>query len=779
MIGPPLKTPSAQVLRDIVSISQGQLKALFMPPSVAEQLLQELDGLALFRGIDFLCYAGGPLSQNAGDLLSGVTGLCQYYGSTETFQVQQLVPHPRDWAYMEWHPQSKIQMQPYSMENNVYELVVIPDESTAVYHIYPDLREYRTKDLFEQHPTKEKLWRFYGKTDDIIVLSNGQKVNPIPMEASLQANPMITRALVLGQGKPQVALLVELQHERQEEPAMFITDNLWTLIDRVNAQFPAHSRITRSKIIIGNSDKPLTCSAKGTILRKATAAAYENEVNLLYETELIKCASSISNLEKIRDQASIKDLVKASVGSLLPEMEFLGHEDLYSSGLDSLKTVELIQILQERLSNLTNEPPSFPNDFVYRNSTIDALSSALCRFLDISPESPTDMPTSPFSVAAMIEKYTADLGSGITVILTGSSGSLGSYILYELLHEPRITKIYCLDRSLHVKEKLMETYAGRYEDLSCINDTKVVFTQVDLTQKQFGLSISEFNELLHQTDIVIHNAWMVDFNMRLQSFEPLIQGVRSLIDFSIQSDRHSRIVFVSSVSSVQNASTQKVPQTFIEESILDDIDIASGTGYGESKYVAERILAIAHEMRQVPVSILRVGQIAGPIRTCGVWPSREWVPSLIQTSKTLSLLPEIDRAIDWIPIDTMAKVVLDISLSTNVHGLQVYNLINPSTTPWKTFLNPLHHELGLHVKVVPLVEWVGELERHDANDVAKRTFMPALKFLPFFRSIESATNEKHFITHNAVASSKTMAELGPVSEEWVMSWVQQLKCTWV
>lgn len=36
-----------------------------------------------------------------------------------------------------------------------------------------DIRGYSTSDLFELHPTKKGLWRVAGRTDDVIVLSNG------------------------------------------------------------------------------------------------------------------------------------------------------------------------------------------------------------------------------------------------------------------------------------------------------------------------------------------------------------------------------------------------------------------------------------------------------------------------------------------------------------------------------------------------------------------------------------------------------------------------------
>ena len=38
---------------------------------------------------------------------------------------------------------------------------------------------YATSDLLESHPTKPGLWKVYGRVDDQIVLSNGEKVRKI------------------------------------------------------------------------------------------------------------------------------------------------------------------------------------------------------------------------------------------------------------------------------------------------------------------------------------------------------------------------------------------------------------------------------------------------------------------------------------------------------------------------------------------------------------------------------------------------------------------------
>ena len=107
-------------------------------------------------------------------------------------------------------------------------------------------------------------------------------------------------------------------------------------------------------------------------------------------------------------------------------------------------------------------------------------------------------------------------------------------------------------------------------------------------------------------------------------------------------------------------------------------------GYGESKHVAERILAAAHARSGVPISVLRVGQIAGStLRAIASWPAQEWAPALVQTSKALRVVPGgggVLPPVDWIPVNKVAAIVVEILLADHRgsgSGTGFYNLVHP------------------------------------------------------------------------------------------------------
>lgn len=128
VLEPPLQLPSGELLEAI--IKSQPLEALYIPSAIAEQLLQEPDSSDIFKQLDFLCYTGAPFSPTACQKLSSATELVSLYGSAEAFQVPQLVPDKEDWAYMEWNPNFKLEMQPSDDEYGVYELLPFTEETT-------------------------------------------------------------------------------------------------------------------------------------------------------------------------------------------------------------------------------------------------------------------------------------------------------------------------------------------------------------------------------------------------------------------------------------------------------------------------------------------------------------------------------------------------------------------------------------------------------------------------------------------------------------------------
>ena len=219
---------------------------------------------------------------------------------------------------------------------------MISDESTVdvsgLNHNYPEVKAWRTKDLFKPHPTKPNLWRFHGRIDDIIALSNGEKFNPVSMEVLLQGHPLIKGALVLGQGRAQAALLLESQLGIPNR-ASFLTD-VWPLVEQAGLLVPGYGQIVPSKIALAIEEKPFQRAAKGTILRRLTERGYQVEIEALYKSDEDKLSIQTDLTPPFALEA-VKQFVCGSITAFFREYDVGDNDDLFSSGLDSLKAVAI------------------------------------------------------------------------------------------------------------------------------------------------------------------------------------------------------------------------------------------------------------------------------------------------------------------------------------------------------------------------------------------------------------------------------------------------------
>jgi thioester reductase-like protein len=149
-----------------------------------------------------------------------------------------------------------------------------------------------------------------------------------------------------------------------------------------------------------------------------------------------------------------------------------------------------------------------------------------------------------------------------------------------------------------------------------------------MSKDNLGLAKSDYAKLVETATHVMHTQWQVDFNVQLASFEPHIRGVRQLVEFGLDARRRGRQVrlfFTSSVAVANKAQST----TLIPEEKIDRYEMA-GSGYGESKLVAETVLLEAGVKAGLDVTVARVGQIAGPVLRSkrGQWNKKEWFPSV-------------------------------------------------------------------------------------------------------------------------------------------------------
>ncbi|KAJ5650094.1 uncharacterized protein N7484_003817 [Penicillium longicatenatum] len=760
------------------------------PPSLLEDMSHSKEALECFKGLKSIGFGGAPLAPETGDRIRQCTQLIPVIGTSEIGWIAAMVPQDReDWSYFEFNDSYGVEMQ--NVGEGLYEMVIRRNPKSralqGIFHTFPDLELYRTKDAYNQHPTKPYLWKFNGRIDDVIVLSNGEKFNPTTMETIIEGHALIAKAIVVGQSRFQAGLLVEPNAGVPEMDTKTFVQEIWPTVQAANQTIAAHGRVMKSRIGIAPRGKSFERTPKGSVQRRSVLRNFENEINQIYQSGLEEDLDSL--LPESLDRASVLNYTREIISQILEKPDVSINQDLYSLGLDSLMTMQVAKVLQRGVEHLQKKvkPGSINPQTIYSNPTVELLAGVISNIVE--GRSQETVPRDE-RIQKMVEKYTNDLpeadhkvptlsASPSTVILTGSTGSLGTYLLHNLLENPAISKVYCLNRS-----GAEERQKKGLEDKGLLvnaNDwvSKVEFLQASFGEAHFGLSEDKYEELLGSVDTVIHNAWKVDFNHSLESFEEThIKGVRNFVDFSLNSKYKAHIHFVSSISTV-GAFTPEMGSV-VPETPMENSSVVLPQGYGESKHVAERICLEASRRSQIPTSVYRVGQIAGPTTVRGQWNSHEWLPTIIATSKAMGKIPSRLGAmpVDWVPVDTLASIMTDIIDAR--HGDQselphaVFHLTNYKTATWSSFIPAIQQKYN--VEPVEFSAWVAELESIQNPSTAEVAEKPALKLLSFYRGLVDETKAAMSVAldvQKTKEASKTMNSLQPISASLMSNWLKQ------
>jgi thioester reductase-like protein len=203
-------------------------------------------------------------------------------------------------------------------------------------------------------------------------------------------------------------------------------------------------------------------------------------------------------------------------------------------------------------------------------------------------------------------------------------------------------------------------------------------------------------------------------------------------------------------------------QPLLPEEPAWDLASATDNGYGQSKCIAEQLLAHAHEQLGVRVAIVRAGLIGGPSTGLGLlsWPIQGSLYVVIRTSQRLGIWPTQVNALDWIPVDALAKGIAAITDTDPAsHTLRVYNMMHPDPAPWALLYRTLKNRFGLSAREVSLPAWLDSLN--------PETF----KMHAFYRKAGMGREQASMTFHNQNALC-LLPRIERITEQMMTSWLQ-------
>ncbi|KAK1834999.1 hypothetical protein QBC39DRAFT_299879 [Podospora conica] len=763
-----------------LAMSISKATCLAASPSILKEISRIPAFLRVLPRLECVFYGGAPLDEECGNAIAAKTRLYNCLGSTEAGGLPSLIPvDGEDWPYFEWISESGVMMVPVECSTpGLAEMVIARHPSRTAAHNYQfvfhnlnsDVSEWRTNDLFSPHPNKPNLWKHVGRKDDMVKLINGVIVNPVAIEKLVERCPTVISALVFGTGRFHLGLLIERTQPTTAEDDRALFGKLSSFLE------PGHAQVPHFMISLAKPEKPFRRTAKGTVVRRLTEMDYEEEIAELYDNETPEyCPAEIELI--------LTPIVREVVRTIFCLAGIALDDDIFRlPGADSMRIIYLARQISASTKIRTSP------QLLYSYPTVQRLS----RHLSKRPRkksahyeaartnwcSAVDAISREQSMSAMIHEYTESAvralkedkrlpfppprasppgpESSYKVVLVGSTGSLGTYILDALLRHSRVESIWCLNWSPESRKSQIASFQQRHFNTHqlLVSDSRVVFLTVDLALDMLGLDEVGYGALAHNLGslgVVIHCCWPVNFSMPLPFFTNAIQGVANVAKLVAQTG--STMVFISSLASCMNyAEIRRDPSSsggnntvVVPEEFDPDHSMPAKLGYGESEHVAECLLSNLARRCSIKTVILRVGQLAGSTEEGHVWHRRgklhHYLPRMGMIP--MSLPPRCDL-LQWIPVNKAGEIIASIvnTLATGPPAEKtdplVLHIANPHPVPWSTIAKAVQAlNDGDRIRGVKYQEWLQELKYRvfSHQDPYHPPTIPAYFLLEFFEDM--------------------------------------------
>ncbi|CAN8103172.1 unnamed protein product [Discula destructiva] len=663
-------------------------------------------------------------------------------------------------------------------------------------------------------------WKFIARQGDIIVLVNGENADPTPTENAVMLEPTVQMVVAFGAGHERPGLLVIPSEKAAGMSREEVIRSIQPALERANKLAADYAKISVDDIIVKPVGTEYPQTAKMTLQRPVLNALFAKDIEAHYAAR--ERANPDVELSEDDVRAAVRRIVETEFkdrvgGACAVEdgeetVHFDDDTDFFSLGMDSLQS----SLVRRRLLQAIPLPAEvkLATNVVFEHPTVKLLSEHLeslrkqCEF-GVNGSSITTRDPETIS-KAMVQKYSKMVTSSLpsssaslaatkngssgqvivssfsapeshegpqtqpssSQVLTGATGYIGAQLLNNLLKRSDVSLVYCLvrTRQLHDHNAAAQRVHTALDSsrlsssLTGAHLAKLRALSADLAAADLGLEPEEYGDISSALTSVIHNAWAVNFNMSLESFEPNVASVAHLLNLARAGSQPTTFVFISSVASVSGAAattTVRRSKSPVEERLYSWTDAAPFRGYGQSKWVGEQVCAAAaeaphsHAVGLGSVRVLRVGQVSGDTQQ-GVWNPAEAIPAMVQSALAIGALPRMAdpqrNVLRWLPSDTTAAVIVELTrleLERRGEPLAVFHVASPHTLRWNEDVLPAMEGAGVEFRAVPQQEWVQMLSESDKNVETN----PSYKLIEHFRQTygtprqESSTkgkgSEKH------------------------------------
>jgi L-aminoadipate-semialdehyde dehydrogenase len=251
--------------------------------------------------------------------------------------------------------------------------------------------------------------------------------------------------------------------------------------------------------------------------------------------------------------------------------------------------------------------------------------------------------------------------------------------------------------------------------------TRIVCVTGNLGDPRLGLPEATWDKLAQEVNVVIHNGALVHWVYPYSNLKPAnVQGTLDILAFCA-TGIPKRLSFVSSTSVLDNPHFVKLSADSVAKggkgvTEADDLSGSAtglGTGYGQSKWVAEYLVRAAGA-RGLRGTIIRSGYVTGD-KTSGVTNTDDFLTRMAKGCIQLGCRPQIANTVNMVPVNHVARLVVASALSPPKTPLAVAQVTSHPRLTFSEYLATLQ-TYGYDVPEVEYSVWKKKLEEYAAQE---------------------------------------------------------------
>ncbi|KAI0155327.1 enterobactin synthetase component F [Xylariaceae sp. FL1272] len=561
----------------------------------------------------------------------------------------------------------------------------------------PGARMYRTGDTARMLPSG--LLEITGRVGSMIKI-RGYSVHPGAVEHAIVTNLAVSHCVVVAHGdgldRQLLAYVVPDSDEGEDRPAVSIDDaGFSSSARRVLTAHLAHYMIPALWI---QMESLPTHEVSGKVDMKRLPAPSRTGSR----------AHSQNGEQETNQKIDLKDIAKVWSAVLnIPFATIMQQEHgFFDLGGHSLALVDLITRFTGTygfpvpLGRLAGNPTLAGHLEVVRDAR-DGHTAAVQADLPKVLQQDSILPENIKPKATKMQR----LSEADTVLLTGSTGYLGAFLLHALI-ETTSANIICLvrfaDLSKDNNARGMARVRSNLLDLGLWNDSMLDRLEIlpgNLSRSRLGLSADTFDDLASRVQVIIHSAATVNLVYPYAAMQGAnVIGTREIVRLACKGGATVHHISTNGVlpNSVQGwDENAMVPIDDVPEKLLD--------GYGQTKWVCEQLVLEA-EKRGLPARVYRPGTISGHSIT-GSSNTYDLLNALVVESLQLGYAPDVEGwYAEMTPADFVSNAVLSLA-DIEETDQRVFHLGDPNPKPTKELFEVLA-KLGYNTQPLEWSKWV-------------------------------------------------------------------------